>query len=65
MDTAAIIVVAVVILLRLFLPLTIPYWPLIGVISCLVLDAADQSIFQQFPDIPLDNYQSYDKALDI
>jgi hypothetical protein len=30
-----------------------------------MLDAIDQSIFQQFPKIPLDGYQQYDKALDI
>ena len=57
--------VVIVVGLRLLLPLTIPYYPLIGVVSCLVLDSADQSIFQQFPAIPLDGYQSYDKALDI
>ena len=50
---------------RLLLPLTIPYFPLAGVVACLILDAIDQSIFQQFPKIPLDGYQSYDKALDV
>jgi hypothetical protein len=51
--------------MRLALPLTIPYYPLPGVLACLILDAADQTIFQQFPGIALDRYQSYDKALDI
>jgi len=50
---------------RLLLPLTIPYFPLVGIVACLILDAIDQTIFQQFPAIPLDGYQSYDKALDI
>ena len=63
--TESIIVVLVVIGLRLLLPLTIPYFPLVGVVACLILDAVDQTIFQQFPAIPLDGYQSYDKALDI
>jgi hypothetical protein len=51
--------------MRLAQPLTIPYYPLPGVLACLILDAADQTIFQQFPGIALDRYQSYDKALDI
>ncbi len=58
-------IVILVVGARLLFPLAIPYYPLIGVLICLVLDSADQSIFQQFPAIPLDGYQSYDKALDI
>lgn len=50
---------------RLFLPLLIPYFPVPALLACLVLDSIDQSIFQQFPAIPLDGYQSYDKALDV
>jgi hypothetical protein len=65
MGTTEWVVVIVVVGLRLLLPLAIPYVPLLGVLACLVLDAADQSIFQQFPAIPLDGYQPYDKALDI
>ena len=58
-------VVVLVVGARLILPFTIPYFPLVGVIACLILDSADQSIFQQFPAIPLEGYQSYDKSLDI
>ena len=65
MGATEIAIIIVVIGLRLLLPLTIPYFPLVGVVACLVLDAVDQTIFQQFPAIPLDGYQSYDKALDI
>jgi hypothetical protein len=50
---------------RLGLPLLIPYFPVPALLSCLILDSIDQSIFQQFPAIPLDGYQSYDKALDV
>ena len=50
---------------RLFLPFTIPTYPLVGSVACMILDSIDQSIFQQFPAIPLDGYQSYDKSLDI
>jgi len=58
-------VVVLVIGARLLLPFTIPYWPLPGAVACMILDSIDQSIFQQFPDIPLEGYQSYDKSLDI
>ena len=58
-------VVALVVGARFLLPFLIPFYPLPGSIACMLLDAIDQSIFQQFPEIPLDGYQSYDKALDI
>jgi hypothetical protein len=58
-------VVVLVVGARLFLPFAIPRFPLIGSIACMILDSIDQSIFQQFPAIPLEGYQSYDKSLDI
>ncbi len=58
-------VVILVVGARLFLPFTIPTYPLLGAIACMLLDSIDQSIFQQFPAIPLEGYQSYDKSLDI
>ncbi|MFN8619425.1 MAG: hypothetical protein U0869_01600 [Chloroflexota bacterium] len=59
------IIVAVVVA-RLLLPLGIFLYPLPAILACLVLDAADQSIFQTVaPDADLSGYQSYDKALDI
>ncbi len=58
-------IVILVVGARLFLPFTIPTFPLIGAVACLILDAIDQTIFQQFPAIPLEGYQSYDKSLDI
>ncbi len=54
-----------VILGRFFIPLVIFRYPLPGVIAALVLDGVDQTIFQQFTSLNLENYQSYDKALDI
>jgi hypothetical protein len=54
-----------VVLLRFFVPLFIPRFPLPAILACLVLDAADQTIFQAFTDDPLPGYQSYDKALDV
>jgi hypothetical protein len=50
---------------RFFLPLTIPRYPLPGIVASLVLDGVDQTIFQQFTGLSLEGYQGYDKALDI
>src|SRR3954467_2168894 len=49
---------------RFLVPLLIPRFPLPAIIACLVLDAADQSIFQAFGYDP-PGYQNYDKAMDI
>ena len=65
MGTEEWIVVVLVVGARLLLPFTIPTWPLLGSIACMLLDSIDQSIFQKFPAIPLEGYQSYDKSLDI
>lgn len=54
-----------VVLARFLLPLAIFRYPLPAILACLVLDAVDQTIFQIFTNLPLDDYQSYDKALDI
>ena len=58
-------VVLVVVGLRFVVPLFIPRFPLPAILLALVIDAADQTIFQQFTDLNLDGYQNYDKALDI
>ena len=51
---------------RLLVPLLIVRFPLPAIIACLLIDAADQSIFAAVaPDADLTGYQSYDKALDI
>jgi hypothetical protein len=55
----------VVVLLRFSVPFLIPKFPLPAILACLVLDAADQTIFQIFTDSELLGYQSYDKALDV
>ena len=59
------VVFTVVVLLRLGVPLLIPRFPVPAIVFSLVIDAADQTIFQQSTDLNLDGYQSYDKALDI
>lgn len=53
-----------VVVARLLFPLLIPRFPLPGILLCLVVDGADYLIFQAFPP-PLEDYQSFDKALDI
>ena len=49
---------------RFLVPLLILRFPLPAVLACLVLDAADQSIFQRFGYNP-PGYQGYDKAMDV
>ena len=58
-------VLFVVVGLRFIVPLFIPRFPLPAILAALVIDAADQTIFQRFTDLNLDGYQNYDKALDI
>jgi hypothetical protein len=55
----------VIVALRILIPLTIPRFPLPGIIASLILDAVDQTLFQTFTNLQLDGYQGYDKALDI
>jgi hypothetical protein len=64
-DTSDWLIFWVVAAARFFMPLTIPRYPLPGIVASLVLDSADQTIFQQFTSLPLEGYQGYDKALDI
>jgi hypothetical protein len=50
---------------RLIIPLLIFRYPLPAILAAMVIDAADQSIFQQATSLDLTGYQSYDKALDV
>jgi len=63
MDGVTLVFVAVV-GARFLVPLAIPAYPLPAIIGALVLDAADQTIFQSFGYDP-PGYQSYDKAMDV
>lgn len=54
-----------VVLARLLVPLTIPRFPLPGIVASLLIDAVDHSVFEILIDRELTGYQSYDKALDI
>ncbi|MCW3040560.1 MAG: hypothetical protein JWM31_2465 [Solirubrobacterales bacterium] len=60
------VVFVAVVALRLLLPLGIPKYPLPFILAALVLDGVDQTIFQTVhAGGVLDNYQDYDKALDV
>ena len=57
-------IIGLVLAARLVLPLFIFRFPLPGILACLVVDAVDQTVFQQL-GLELAGYQSYDKALDV
>lgn len=59
------LLVAVIVAVRLGVPLLIPLFPLPAILVCLVVDAGDQTVLQNHTDLSLDGYQGYDKALDI
>ena len=58
------IVFVLVVIARIGVPLGTPRFPLPAILLSLVIDAADQTILAAFDAEP-DNYQQYDKALDI
>ena len=58
-------VLVLVLAFRLLAPLLIPRFPLPGIILALAIDGIDQTIFQSFATLNIDEYQSYDKALDV
>ena len=58
------VVFVIVVAVRLLLPLLIPRYPLPAILASLVVDAADQTIFQAFGFDP-PGYQGYDKAMDV
>ena len=64
MGSEALLVEGFIVALRLLLPLVIPRYPLSGIIACLLVDSADQSILQAF-GVSVPSYQSVDKALDV
>lgn len=63
--TADWVIFWVVVLSRVLVPLTIPRFPLPGILAALILDGVDQTIFQSLSGLTLADYQGYDKALDI
>lgn len=64
MTTEATVVFVAVVAARFLAPLLIPRFPLPAIVTCLVLDGVDQSVFQAFGLDP-PGYQNYDKAMDL
>ncbi|MBD3781008.1 MAG: hypothetical protein IE923_17330 [Micrococcales bacterium] len=58
-------VIAVVLVLRLAVPLLIPRFPLPALLASLVVDGVDGGILSALTDVGVDWYQSFDKALDV
>ncbi len=58
------LVFVIVVLVRVGVPLAIPRLPLPAIAAALVVDAVDQTVLAAVDAEP-DNYQNYDKALDI
>lgn len=65
MDFLDSLVITAVIVARVVVPLAIPRFPLPAILAAMILDAVDQTVFQQLGVEDLGNYQSYDKALDV
>ncbi|UAL28661.1 hypothetical protein K8W59_12390 [Nocardioides rotundus] len=63
--TTAQVVIALVVGVRLIAPLLILRYPLPAILTCLVADAVDQTVFAAVLTGDLGWYQSYDKALDV
>ena len=64
-DPTNLLVFTLIVGSRIIIPLWIPRFPLPAIILALVLDGLDGGLFERFTTLPLDNYQSYDKGLDI
>ena len=62
--TTDLLVFGAVLTARLLVPLAIPRFPLPAVLTALILDGVDQTIFQSFGFDP-PGYQGYDKAMDV
>ena len=58
-------VIAVVLVLRLAVPLLIPRFPLPALLASLVVDGVDGGVLSALTDVGVDWYQSFDKALDV
>jgi hypothetical protein len=59
------LVVAGVLAMRFFVPLLILRYPLPGIVASMLADAVDGALFDNFTGLSLENYQHYDKSLDI
>ena len=65
METTDLLILWGVIIVRFLIPLTIPKYPLPGIIASLLADAVDYPILTYLTNMPPEGYQGFDKALDI
>lgn len=63
--TTDVLVFGIVVLARLLVPLFIFRFPFPAIVASLLVDAVDKAVLSAFTDLNLENYQSYDKALDV
>jgi hypothetical protein len=59
------LILALVVGLRLLVPLAIPRYPIPAGLAALLIDGVDQSVLQATTTLDLAGYQNYDKALDM
>jgi hypothetical protein len=64
-ETSDLLIMWAVILARLLVPLTIPRYPLPGVVASSILDMVDYTIIRDRTNLPMEGYQGFDKALDL
>ena len=64
-ESTDLLVMWAVILARLLVPLTIPRYPLPGVVASSILDMVDYTIIRDRTNLPMEGYQGFDKALDV
>jgi len=64
-ETSDLLIMWAVILARLLVPLTIPRYPLPGVVASSLLDMVDYTIIRDRTNLPMEGYQGFDKALDL
>jgi hypothetical protein len=60
-ETSDLLIFWIIVAARFLVPLAIPRYPLPAILAALIIDAGDQTIFQQFTNLPLEGYQGYDR----
>jgi len=64
-ETSDLLIMWAVILARLLVPLTIPRYPLPGVVASSIIDMVDYTIIRDRTNLPMEGYQGFDKGLDV
>ncbi len=64
-ETSDLLIFGAVLAVRLLVPLAIPRYPLPAILAALVLDAVDYTVIRDWTSLSMEEYQGFDKALDI